>query len=88
VIKQNIPDIFLIRDAVSYNIPHRNADSAKEYIKYQAVCQGYFNREVIDKIKNGKVDPHDEGPQTKINGNGSCIQENRVLHTPQFVVDQ
>ena len=42
---------------------------------------------VIDKVKNRKVDPRNEGPQTKINGNGSCIQKNRMLHFRNLYVN-
>jgi hypothetical protein len=86
MIKDHVPDIFLVGNTVPDNIPHRDANTAKKNIKYQAVGQRYLNGKVIKKVKNGKVDPHDEGPQTEINGNGSCIEKNRVLHAPQFVV--
>ena len=86
MVENDIPDVFLVGNAVPDDVPHGNACSAKEKVENHAVGQRHLDREVIDKIENGKVDPRNEGPQTKINGNGSFIEKNRVLHTPQLNV--
>jgi hypothetical protein len=86
VVENHIPDVFLIGYTVAYNVPHGDTNTAEEKIKYGTVGKRHLDGEKIDKIKNGKVDPRDEGPQTEINGNGSFIEKNRVLHTPQFIV--
>jgi len=80
MVEDNIPDVLLVGDAVPDDVPHRNAHAAEQAVVHQAVGSGDLDGKIIDKVINGKVDPHDEGPQTKINGNGSCIQKNRVLH--------
>ncbi len=69
VVKGNIPAVFLIGDAVSYHIPHGYPDDAEKKVVNKTICNGNFQREIIDKIENGKVDPHQEDPRTKINGN-------------------
>jgi len=84
VVEYNIPEIVLVRDGIPYDIPHGYPGSTEKCIEDEAVGNGYFDRKKKDKIKNGKVDPRNEGPQTKINGNGSFVQENRVLHVAQF----
>jgi hypothetical protein len=63
----------LVGDAVPDNIPHGNSNARKDPVEDQAVGDGNLNGKIIDKIENGKVDSHDESPQTEINGNGTFI---------------
>jgi hypothetical protein len=86
VIEDDVPDVFLVGNAVPDNIPHGNPHSAKDAVKHKAVGHRNLYREKIYKIKHGKVDPHDEGPQTKINGNGFFIEKYRMLHASQLYV--
>jgi hypothetical protein len=86
VVEYDIPAVFLVGNAVPDDIPHGDAHQRKKSVEHQAIGQCHLNGEKIDEVKNRKVDPHDEGPQTKINGNGLSIEKNRMLHIPQFVV--